>query len=95
MAVESDAERLELLTVDDWGVVVTVAGADYVGIFDDDYVPVLGASSTGPRVLMRTSDVSAASITDGTAMTINGTSYTARVVRQDGTGMTEIQVEDV
>lgn len=94
MAAESAAERLEMLTTDDFGVVVKVSTWLGVGIFDDRYAAPYDAGGTSPMLLMRTADVSDASISNGTTVTVDGTDYTARVLRQDGTGMTRIQLED-
>lgn len=97
MSVETDDDRLAMF--EDWGVAATLAsGASITGIFDDKY---LGLDANGmlveadsPILFCRSLDVSAQSITHGTVLTINGTAYTVRTVKPDGSGMSQVVLSD-
>ena len=101
MAVESAADRLIFLDVDDFGTTAsyTVQGGsavDISGIFDNEFIEVDAGGTVGvaiqqPIFLFRTSAVSSA--TDGDAITILGVAYTIRIVQDDGTGMTTLVLE--
>jgi len=101
VAVETDTERAVFFDTDDFAVTAsyTPAGGsatDIKGIFDDEYEPIevggfVPVSSSAPVFQCKTSDVSAAA--DGDALTVNSTSYVIRVVMNDGTGVTMLQLE--
>jgi len=98
MAVESAADRLEFLDVDEFGVTATYDGASTIqGIFDKDYIELLqgevGIASTGPQMLCRSSDVSG--VVQGKAVVVGGVSYTVKGIEPDGTGMTLLLLEAV
>lgn len=103
MAVESAADRLIFLDVDDFGTTAsyTVQGgspANITGIFDNEFIEVDAGGNVGvavqqPRFLCRTSDVSSA--TEGDTITINAVNYNIRIVQDDGTGMTTLILEVV
>jgi len=94
MAVETDADRLALLSTDDFGTDATIGSATVKGIFDNNYEAINIATgeitTTGPRFLCRTSDVT--SVVQGTIVTINSIDYKAINIEPDGTGMTTIQL---
>lgn len=99
MPVESNDMRSWFLT--DWGeaVTYTVQGGSSVvitGIFDNDFSVVdaggdFGFASQMPRLVVRTSDV--VNATEGDTFVISGVTYLSRLVQDDGTGMTVIQLE--
>ncbi len=101
MAVESAADRLIFLDVDDFGTTAsyTVQGGspvNIIGIFDNEFIEVDSGGTVGvaiqqPRFLCRTSDVSSAAESD--AKTIIAVPYTIRIVQDDGTGMTTLVLE--
>lgn len=101
MAVETSDDRLIFLSADDFGVTVsyTVQGGsakNITGIFDNDFVNVdaggdFGFAMQQPRLVVRTDDVP--NCTEGDSFVINGSTYLSRVVQDDGTGMTIIQLE--
>ena len=103
MAVESAADRLIFLDVDDFGTTASYAvqggsPANISGIFDNEFIEVDAGGNVGvaiqqPRFLCRTSDVSSA--TEGDTITINAVNYTIRIVQDDGTGMTTLILEVV
>jgi len=99
MAVETDDMRLWLL--EDWGVNVTytVQGGQaktIKAVFDNDFNVVdaggeFGFATQMPRLVVRTSDVVAG--TEGDTYVVQGVTYLSRVVQDDGTGMTVVQLE--
>tara|TARA_S200002703_G_C3794278_1_gene245195 strand:+ start:2141 stop:2452 length:312 start_codon:yes stop_codon:yes gene_type:complete len=101
VAVETDTERAVFFSSDDFGVTATYtpsggAAASITGIFDDEFEPIeaggfVPVASTAPIFHCKTSDVSAAA--EGDALTVNSTSYIIRVVMNDGTGTTMLQLE--
>ena len=101
MAVETDIERAVFFNADDFAVSATYTPAGgsattITGIFDDAFEEVeVGAfvpvASSSPMFQCKTSDVSAAA--EGDALTGNATSYIVRVVMDDGTGVTMLQLE--
>lgn len=104
---ESAADRLSILTalggedavfangtfgtcnfgLDPFGGTMTVTG-----LLERDYVDVQGIESEMPVLTCRTTDV--ASVKHGDAVTVNSTSYVVRGVRNDGTGMTALALEE-
>jgi len=104
MAIESAADRLVFLSVDDFGVTASytpVAGGastDVPGIFDKEYFEIeagaeVGVAGTQPRFVCRTEDLSGGG-SFGDALVIGTVTYKARVVRPDGTGMTALYLEE-
>lgn len=103
MAVESAGDRAIFFSVNDFGVAATYTqiggGAVTVnGIFDHEYFAADAGGSVAvaieqPRFLCRTADVSSAA--EGDALTVNATNYTIKVVEDDGTGITNLVLEEV
>lgn len=99
MAVESADDRLIMLA--DFGVAASFVpaggGAKAITvIFDNAYEAVdtgggVSFAVRQPHVTARTADVAGA--TEGDALTIDGVTYTIRVVMPDGTGITEMMLE--
>ncbi len=94
MGVESAADRLSMLSTDDFGTAATIGGSTVYGIFDDAYTGVNQATgevaTSAPQFLCRTADV--ASVVQGTTITINSIVYKCVNIEPDGTGMTMIQL---
>lgn len=96
--VETSADRLAMLN--DFGVNVTYT-RDRISttikcIFDNQFIEVDAGGSVGfavqePRLHCRTEDVPNA--TEGDTFVVSGVTYLSRVVQDDGTGMTLIQLE--
>lgn len=89
MAVETEADRLAMLR--DFGVTVTHSGGSFTAIFDRafellQFEGVAGVATTQPRLLARTSDVSA--LARGTALTVDGVNFKLEEHQPDGTGFT-------
>lgn len=89
MAVETEADRAALLR--DFGVTVTYSGGSFTAIHDSAFelLPlgeVIGVATTQPRLLARTSDVSA--LARGTTLTVNGINHKLEEHQPDGTGFT-------
>lgn len=74
----------------DFGVAATVGGVSVTGIFDKAYIEALGYVNANNPVLLVLSSVSAS---EGTAVTVNATSYTVASIEPDGTGLTLLQLE--
>lgn len=99
MPVETDAMRSWFLTDFGQAVTYTVQGGSPItitGVFDNDFNVVdaggdLGFATQMPRLVVRTSDVINA--TEGDTFVTNGITYLSRVIQDDGTGMTIIQLE--
>lgn len=102
MSVESADDRLAMLDADEFGVSATwtPSGGSATavdGIFDNEFRSTdIGAgaeiATDDPHFLCRTADVSG--IVEGDALVVSGVSYTVRVVMADGTGMTELVLEE-
>lgn len=94
MGVESDADRLAMLGVDEFGVAATIASATVYGIFDDAAQVVNQVSgeveTSSPQFTCRTIDVTG--VSQGTTITINNIGYKAINIEPDGTGITVIQL---
>lgn len=99
MPVETSADRLIMLN--DFGVNVTYtvqngSPVTIKGIFDNQFIEVDSGGSVGfavqePRLHCRTEDVPNA--TEGDTFVVSGVTYLSRVVQDDGTGMTLMQLE--
>lgn len=102
MAIESAADRLMMLSADDFGVEATytpVAGGGSTtvkGIFDNDFVQAEGgesmAASRAPRFHCREDDVTLNG-REGDTLVINAVTYKVTVPRSDGTGNTTLWLE--
>lgn len=106
MAVETAADRLSMVSADDFGVTATYApqpsgsSASIEGIFDREFELVdfdgdTAVASRGPVFMCRSADVEATANggRTGDYLTVSGTAYTIRIIRPDGTGMTELRLE--
>lgn len=100
MAVETDTERAIFFATDDFGTTATlsISGTEtqVTGIFEEDFEAIdaggmVAFAATSPSFHGRTSDLSAAS--EGDTLTISGVVYVIRVVMDDGTGLTMLQLE--
>jgi hypothetical protein len=102
MAVETDTERAIFFGIDDFGTAATYtpdggAAVTINGIYEDDYEAVEAGGGvafgiTSPTFHVRTSDV--ANAAEGDTLVVSGVSYIIRVVMQDGTGLTMLQLEE-
>jgi hypothetical protein len=100
MPVETAADRLLMLA--DFGESVTFtpnggSQATITAIFDNQYEAVDAGGSVdfavvSPRLTVRTSDIPNAA--DGDTFVVRSTNYTARILMADGTGITEIALEE-
>ena len=72
------------------------SGSSINAIFNNEYVLIpdgeVGVNATQPVVTCVSSDVSGIAIDD--TFLINSVTYKAKVIRPDGTGVTEIQLEE-
>lgn len=73
----------EFYDTDDFAITATFGGGDLVGIFSNEYVEVGGIESKRPVFRCET-----VSVSEGDAITINGTSYA--VVNTEPNGLGEI-----
>jgi len=99
MAIETGIERAIMLA--DFGELVKFkpfnrSSSFISGIFDNTYEAVDSGGSVSfaveqPRLTVKTSDV--LGISEGDLFTIRSSSYIARVIMADGTGITEIALE--
>ena len=103
MSVESAADRLAFLSVDDFGVTATYtpaaggAGGSVIGIFDANHLEVdlsggVPVSSNNPVFHCQTADLTGNG-TAGDRFTINGVTYVARDFQADGTGMSLVELK--
>ena len=76
----------------DWAIDAVIGGVTVPGIFDKTYLESMGIVAGSNPVLLVPASVSAA---EGTAVSVNGTSYTVASVEPDGTGLTILQLEAV
>lgn len=101
MPVESAADRAVFTNADEFGVAATYtkAGGSPVaisGIYDNGAVDALDdprIASSSPRFICRTSDLPVGAAADD-ALFVEGFAYAVRVIRDDGTGMSELQLEE-
>lgn len=75
----------------DFAVVCTLGSSSFNGILESPHVQALDIGGAQPVLHTKYSSVSAA--TNGTAMTVGGTSYIVRSVQPDGTGMAMVSLE--
>lgn len=103
MAIETDIERLMFLVQGEFAESATYQKADttqttILGIFDDEYLEQDAGTGvaficTEPKFMCRTSDIPAGAAEDD-FITVAGTTYLVKVFREDGTGMTDIMLEE-
>lgn len=91
MSWETASDRLAILTACG-GTTATIGEGSAVGVLESDYAEVQGIESRNPIFTCRTADV--ASVVHGTAITIDGTSYTVRSRQDDGTGITALVLSE-
>ena len=102
MAVETAVERAIFVSTNDFGVSATYtpstggASSTISGIFDNDYIEVDTGGNVGyallqPRFLCRTTDVS--TVNENATLVIATVTYRVKIVKPDGTGMTELILE--
>lgn len=74
---------------------VSGVSGTFSGILDADYVGVgeVAVDSTAYRLTARTADVTAAGVTYGSTVTIEGADYTVRSMQPDGHGVTVMVLE--
>ncbi len=97
MAVETDADRLDFFSTDDFALAATIGGSTVYGIFDNEYlafeVEGVAVASNNPTFLCRASDLPA--ITYGTTTaTINAIAYVIVEEKPDGTGITLLELRE-
>ena len=81
-----------IMNADEFGIAAVVDGDAVTGIFDNNYVEIEGVSGTYPVLTCKTSDVSGAA--QGDVVTVNSTSYRIASVQPDGTGVTQLVLEE-
>lgn len=100
MALETSSDLASFFNTDDHGVSVTFtpdggSASTIVGILNNEFqlvdVGETGVESTMPVLTVRTADVP--SLAQGDAFVIDSVNYKSVIVRPDGTGVTEIQLE--
>ena len=100
MALESASDLASFFDTDAHGTAVTYTPAGDSGtsiniIFNNEYVLIdegdVGVSGTVPVLTCRSSDIPSIAVDD--TFLISSTTYKAKVIRPDGTGITEIQLE--
>ena len=77
---------------DEFAVVLTHSGSDYSVIFDAEYSGDEMMAGSLPMAMLPTSDASGMAI--GGSVTIGGQAYTIREKQQDGTGVTNMILEE-
>lgn len=101
MGIETAVERAIFTNTDDFGVAATITPVNgqavkVKGIFDNDFIEVDTGGNVGfallqPRFLCKTSDVSA--VAEDAKVVISDLTYKVKIVKPDGTGMTELVLE--
>lgn len=100
MVLDFESDLDLMMSTDEFAVNVTVDSTPPViaGIFDADYAEVdaggMAMESSAPAIAVKSSDVAARSIVEGTAITTGGINYTVADVRSDGVaaGMTVLRL---
>jgi hypothetical protein len=101
MAVETQRDRLAMLTLGDWGVRAKYQNKgkrfDIIGIFDNDYTAVNVAensefASSTPLFYIESNSLPCAPVI-GDKLIIHDEIYIVRNFRPDGTGITVLQLE--
>lgn len=83
------AEATSLLF--DFGTDATLSGQTIRGIFDNANTAALGLLGSNPTFTCQSSDAVDAK---GLTLTVNGTSYTVREAKPDGTGFSLLELEE-
>lgn len=60
-------------------------------LFDNAYVDANGVYATGPQLTCASADI--ASVSVGSAVVVNATSYTVQGIQPDGTGVTVLHLQ--
>jgi len=101
MTLETASDLASFFDTDTHGTAITYtpsggSGTSINVIFNNEYQLVdegdVGVSATLPVITCRTSDVSSVAIDD--TFLIGSTTYKAQIIRPDGTGVTEIQLQE-
>jgi hypothetical protein len=100
MALETASDLASFFDTDSHGSVATYtpsggSASSINVIFNNEYILVdegeVGVNSTIPVITCRTSDVSSVAMND--TFVIDSVTYKSKIIRPDGTGVTEIQLE--
>jgi len=94
MPVETAADRLVYFNVNEFGEVVTKGSDTFNGILFDDTDEELEIEGTNSVLICRTDDVTTYSVVRGDTLTIGGVSFKVRENKPDGTGVTELVLEE-
>lgn len=92
MAVESAADRLAML--EDFGITVTGPSGTFIGIFERTYVELLNITGHRPVVTARSTDLTVAGVSVGSTISADSTNYTVQVIEPDGSGITNLILEE-
>lgn len=96
MPIESEADRLEYLRT--FGLCIQTDRGSLLGIFDREGQPsVVGeleVTTSSPAVAASTAEVLRLGLKRGDSLIVDGTAYTVRELRRDGTGMTTIGLDE-
>ncbi len=90
MTVESAQDRASFFDTDDFGAVATYDGGAVNGIFTDESYE--GGGQGGPMFVCQSSDIVGA--VQGETITIGGKGYTIAGIQPDGTGVTELVLDE-
>jgi hypothetical protein len=94
--IESDFLRLQELRAVG-GERFTSAGIEFIGVYESEPLQddsQFAIDSYAPQILIRTSDEQRANIGDGSVIERGNRRYVVKGIRQDGTGMSVLIVED-
>lgn len=94
MAVESDADRAALLNTADFGTVASNGNGSFNGIFGHKYIEQLDIDAESPTFLCADADVATYQVTKDSEIVIGATTYAARIIEPDGTGMSLLILEE-
>lgn len=79
----------------DFGITATVGGVAVRGIFNNGYAEALAGIVAGSAPILKCVQTDIAAVTRGTAVVVNGTSYTVAEIQDDGTGIRDLVLEAV
>lgn len=92
MPAESDADRLLFLNTSEFAVAATFGAFTIPGIFHNPYADAgdgqAPVEASEPRFICRSIDLTAASVINGSTLTIGGAGWKVRSMHPDGTGFT-------
>jgi len=74
----------------DFGITATVGGVSVRGIFNNGYDAAFAGLVAGSAPILKIVQADAPAASYGTAVVINGTSYTVAEVQDDGTGIRDL-----